>query len=213
MDKKVFKFYTEYHLVSLLGLKAKNVKELKKGIKQVPESSIYYHTHRFLQQHLYLSPEPPNDFAYWVTNVLNIKELGEILASIDTISFSNLEDLRNEFVNLLENYLEGEGFDRNALPGQEFHFMTCRTFVIPTKYVAHDLKEFKEIIGKISFNSIYYHIFESRLRRKIPGNDFSEWFKMLGLNELSKEILKLDPYTMTSSELRNKIIKVVEKYA
>jgi len=89
-----FHFHTQFHLVTLLGLKAKNSIELLDGIKKVPPSSIYYHTHRFLQQHHYLSPEPPNDFAYWLTNILNLKRLGEAFASVDTVSFANMEELR-----------------------------------------------------------------------------------------------------------------------
>lgn len=48
MDKG-FHFRTQYHLVELLGRKAKNPAELLDGIKSVPASSIYYHTHRFIR--------------------------------------------------------------------------------------------------------------------------------------------------------------------
>ncbi len=74
---KPFQFYSRLNLVELLGVKAKNVKELLDGIKEVPGTSIYYHTHRFLQQHHYLSPEPPNDFAFWITNSIGLDALGE----------------------------------------------------------------------------------------------------------------------------------------
>ena len=61
-----FKLCTRLHLSELTGLKASNLNELLELIKTVSGSCIYHHTHRFLQQHQYLSPEPPNDFAYWV---------------------------------------------------------------------------------------------------------------------------------------------------
>ncbi|MFC1667306.1 DUF5752 family protein, partial [Candidatus Omnitrophota bacterium] len=76
-DEKTFKFYTRLHLKVLTGLKASNIKELLRLIKKVSDASIYYHTHHFLQQHQYLSPEPPNDFAYWITSALNEETLGE----------------------------------------------------------------------------------------------------------------------------------------
>jgi hypothetical protein len=50
----VFHFYTRFNLPVLLGLKARTVPELLAGIRAVPGASIYYHTHRFLQQHHYL---------------------------------------------------------------------------------------------------------------------------------------------------------------
>src|SRR5665647_2762257 len=82
-----FNFHTQYHLVELLGSKARNPVELLEGIKTVPESCIYFHTHRFLQQHHYLSPEPPNDFAYWISGSLGLNDIGERLASIDTVRY------------------------------------------------------------------------------------------------------------------------------
>jgi hypothetical protein len=95
-----FYFFSELHLVRLLGVKAKNPSELLEHIKQVPPSAIYYHTHRFLQQHHYLSPEPPNDFAYWVTNILGLEALGESLASVDIVRFATIDELRNEFIRI-----------------------------------------------------------------------------------------------------------------
>jgi hypothetical protein len=74
--KEPFLFYTRWHLSELLGIKASNLRQLLEHIKDVPGSCIYHHTHRFLQQHQYLSPEPPNDFAYWVREVLGDDELG-----------------------------------------------------------------------------------------------------------------------------------------
>ena len=46
-------------------------------------------------QHQYLSPEPPNDFAYWVSNVLQEDRLGEQLAAIDLIQFRNKQLLNS----------------------------------------------------------------------------------------------------------------------
>lgn len=208
-----FYFYTEAHLVKLLGLKAKNIVELMDGLKKVPESSVYYHTHRFLQQHHYLTPEPTNDFAYWITNILNQEELSEAFSSVDVVSFKDLEELRLEFIRILEEYISKGSRIVDCPAGHEFYFMGCITFVLPTPYVAHNLKEFIEIVKEISINSLYFHIFEARMRLKRDDNDFTAWFKSIGEVELAKELSKLDPYTMTLEGLRKKIIKEVSKYA
>src|SRR4030043_1389365 len=91
-----FRFMTRLNLVELQGRQAKNIPELLEGLRLVPGTSIYHHTHRFLQQHHYLSPEPPNDFAFWVTDALGLDTLGERLASVDTISFRTIRDLRTK---------------------------------------------------------------------------------------------------------------------
>lgn len=208
-----FRFFTQLYLIKLTGIKAKNFRGLLAGIKQVPLGSIYHHTHRFLHQHHYLSPEPPNDFAYWTSNILARQELGEALAGVDMVRFSNLNDLRNEFVRILEEYIAETNEDQNCPEGNEFHFMSCVTFVLPTPYLVYDLKEFAEVLKKISINSLYYHIFETKLRRQKEVNGFSTWFKMLGHFELAHAVAELDPYPMTLEGLRQKIIKLVQKYA
>src|SRR4030042_4271767 len=104
--KEGFRFYTRLHLSELTGLRASTLSQLLSIIKQVPGSCIYHHTHRFLQQHQYLSPEPPNDFAYWVSKVLGEDELGEKLASIDTIQFSTVRGLRDKIIATIEDYLK-----------------------------------------------------------------------------------------------------------
>ncbi len=208
-----FYFKTHFHLVKLLGIKAKNPLELLEGIRNVPLSSIYYHTHRFLQQHHYLYPEPPNDFAYWLTNILNLRGLGEQFFGINTVGFRNLHELKAEFVRILEEYLSKGGRTTECSESLGFHFMSCVTFVVPTPYVAHNLKEFVKILRKVSPCSLYFHMFEARMRLERDDNDFSAWFKGIGKTKLAQGISKLDPYTITLEGLRKKIIEVIEKNA
>ena len=104
--KEPFRLCTRLHLSELTGLRASTLRELLELIKTVSGSSIYHHTHRFLQQHQYLSPEPPNDFAYWVANVLGEQELGEKLASIDIVQYSSVRALREKIIEVIEDYLK-----------------------------------------------------------------------------------------------------------
>jgi len=212
--KEPFRFYTRLHLSELTGLRASTLSQLAGLIKQVPGSCIYHHTHRFLQQHQYLSPEPPNDFAYWVAEILGEDELGERLASIDTVQFSTIHDLREAIAIATDDYLKNNALAklRFAREGEEFHFMKSVSFVIPTNYVVYDLGEFKDILGNITIDSIYFHIFEARLRLERKTNDFSNWIEnSIGDRELAEDISKLDPYTHTLEELRKVIIKIIEK--
>jgi hypothetical protein len=204
-----FTFYTKLDQTLILGLKARNVEELLDGITRVPDSSIYHHTHRFLQQHHYLSPEPPNDFAYWVTEVLVDTPLGEQLSSVDTIQFERIEDLRERFMTILEEHLEKTKRRNDCPPGEEFHFLSARTFAFPTPYTATDALSFAESLQKVTFNSLYFHIFDARLRLEKGENDFSRWFRDRGRVRLADEIMRLDPYTYTMEGLRKRIIDLV----
>jgi hypothetical protein len=207
-----FYFRSEVHLITLLGLKARNPAELLACLRLVPNASIYYHTHRFLQQHHYLSPEPPNDFAYWATDILGLEDLGERLASIDVVQFCSIDDLRKAFIESLSDYINRGKHCLDCEPGEEFHFMSCITVVMPTSYVAHNAGEFLDIIPKLSIHSLYFHVFEARMRLCNAENDFSRWFRDLGMNELAQEVSRLDPYTITLEGLRKKISKAVSRY-
>jgi hypothetical protein len=210
---KDFRFFTRLNLVELLAKLARNVRELREGLEEVPGSSIYYHTHRFLQQHHYLSPEPPNDFAFWVTNSLGLDRLGEGLASVDTVRFRSINALKDRYAEILDDFLEDRSFrDVDCQEGEEFHFLSCRTFILPTPYVARDLREFAEILEKVSIDSIYFHMFEARLRLEKGENDFSNWCEEIGQTALAKEVSRLDPYTITLDGLRRQIIRRVKAH-
>ncbi|MBU1998531.1 MAG: hypothetical protein KKE64_03445, partial [Candidatus Omnitrophica bacterium] len=187
--------------------------QLNALIKKVPGSCIYHHTHRFLQQHQYLSPEPPNDFAYWVSDILGEDELAEKLASIDTVQFNNIRSLREKITKTIEEYLNDNSVAKIkfAREGEEFHFIKSISFIVPTNYVAYDLRDFYEIIKKITIDSIYFHIFESRLRLEKKTNDFANWIAdSIGDQELAGKVFRLDPYTYTLEDLRQKILKLLE---
>ncbi|MDD5067884.1 MAG: DUF5752 family protein [bacterium] len=210
--EKPFYFFSYSGLIRVLGVTACTPAELLDGIKKVPASSIYYHTHKFLQQHHYLSPEPPNDFAYWLNNIIKIKELGEAFASVNIVNFRDLEELRSEFIRILQKFLHDSKYTIANHDNARFYFMSCVSFIFQTPYAAHDLREFTEILEKISINSLYFHVFEARLRHGKNDNDFSLWLKDRGDNRAAEKISALDPYTITLDHLRKRIVEIVHKY-
>lgn len=212
--KKEFRFFTRLNLTELTGLRAQTLTQLVDLIREVPGSSIYHHTHRFLQMHEYLSPEPPNDFAYWVTEALGEDELGELLASIDTIRFNTIRSLRDRIVEVIDGYIRSNPYARLrfADENEAFYFLKSLSFVLPTKYAASDLAGFAECLEKVTTDSIYFHIFEARLRLEKGTNDFSNWFESsLGEKGLAEQIAKLDPYTYTMEDLRQAISRIVRR--
>ena len=210
--KEPFRFNSRTHITELTGLKAKNLRELADILKTAPDAVVYYHTHRFLEVHHYLTPEPSNDFALWVIDALGDEVLGERLASVDTFEFPNLGALKERLVSIMGEYLASRSNFREAMEGREFHFMKSVSVIFPTPYVAHDLREFIEGLRKIGLGSLYFHVFESRLRLGRGLNDFTIWLKdSLGEEELGEEIARLDPYTYTLEGLRSSLIQLIEK--
>lgn len=205
-----FHFYSRQNLTFLTGRKARNLTELLSGIREASDASIYHHTHHFLLRHEFLSPEPPNDFAYWITNILQDRVLGERIASIDLREYSSLRDIRSATALVIEGALgqASHHATKNAPPGEEFHFMETMAFIFPTSYRAHTLQEFKDCLERVSIHSIYFHVFDARLRER--ASDFSLWLST-SLNEpaLAEEFLRFDPYTQTLENLRRTLVRLV----
>ena len=114
----------------------------------------------------------------------------------------------------MEEYIQGHPMVkvRFAREGEEFHFVKAVSFILPTDYVVSDLREFSAALGKVTLDSIYFHIFESRLRLEKETNDFSNWIELsLGDKQLAEAIARLDPYTQTLDGLRKTILAIVEK--
>jgi len=212
--KEPFRFCARLHLPELTGLRAVNLAQLLDLIDKAPDSCIYNHTHRFLQQHQYLSPEPPNDFAFWVTEIIGERKLGEELASIDTVQYSSIESLRSKIAEVIRSYLGKNPLAklRFAVHGEEFHFIKSVSFIMPTGYTVNNLEEFTDILKKVTIDSIYFHVFEARLRLERKANDFSNWIETsIGDKELADKISKLNPYMYTLEELRKMIIRLIER--
>jgi len=209
---KPFHFYTRLYLKELTGLKAGNLTELADLLKKVPEAVVYYHTHHFLEEHHYLTPEPANDFALWVSTELGDEILGEKLANIDIFDFLTIDALRARIEGVIRDYISKNPNGRTAREGREFHFIKSISFIMPTSYVANDLREFVEVLRQVSIDSLSYHIFEARLKLKKGVNDFALWIEeYLGDKDLANKLAYLDPYNYTLEGLRSTIIQVIEK--
>jgi len=207
-----FQFFTRLHLKELTGQSAWSLPELIDIIKTAPDSVIYYHTHHFLEEHQYLTPEPANDFSLWAEDALDDHVLGEKLANIDTFAYYNLGALKSTILMVLEQHLSINTELSHTKASREFDFIKSVSIVLPTNYFASDLREFIEVIRKITIGSLFYHVFESRLRLQKKSNDFSEWIRdSFGEDDLADRIDNLVPYTYTIEALRSVIIQQVEK--
>lgn len=210
--REPFRFVDQVHLKELTAVKAKNLKELADILRNAPDSIVHYHTHHFLEEHLYLTPEPANDFAVWASDALGDDILGEKLANVDAFEFSTLSALRDRIVNLIEQHISSGRETRKAPEGKEFYFIKWVSIVLPTPHVARDLREFSEALSTLSVGSLYFHIIELRLRTSKASNDFSVWLAdTLGEQELAEAVAKLDPYTYTLEGVRSQLIKLMAK--
>lgn len=212
--RRPFRFSTSFVLEESTGLRAATLPMLADVLRRVPPACIYYHTHHFLLQHHYLTPEPTNDFAYWVGEVLGEEALGEQLANVDIVTFDSLEVLRGTLVGLMESYLRDHPTARLRFtaPGEEFFFVKAVHVSLPTPHTATTIDEFARALEQVTVRSLYFHIFEARLRVGRATNDFSAWLSSeLGLTALAENIAALDPYAHTLETLRAIILSLIQQ--
>ena len=212
--KTPFRFYTSFVLQKATGLRAATLPQLVALLRKVPDGCIYYHTHYFLLTHHYLTPEPPNDFAYWVTEVLGEEQLGELLAGIDVMEHSTLQNLREALVSTIEEYLTSTPAAtlRFASEGEEFFFVKSVHVVMPISHQASTLAEFAQALSQVSIHSLYFHVFDARLRVGRPTNDFAIWLdEQLDLKELAGNVANLDPYAHTLETIRSLMLSLVKQ--
>lgn len=211
--KNPFTFYSRLHLYELTGIIANNIPQLLKHLHTVSGTSIYQHTHHFIQRRQFLAPEPPNDFAYWISEVLGDKYLGEEIASIDMMAHTSIASIREALIATIEKALKERPHLKKleAPEGRGFAFLKSVSFAFPTEYKASTLKQFAECLKRVTLNSIYFHMFEARLRLERPTNDFSLWLgTSLDRKELAAKIAQLDPYSQTDERLRQQILGLID---
>lgn len=207
-----FQFYTRLALPELTGLRAATLAEMVEHMQRVPLSVVYYHSLQFVEEHHFLMPTPVSEFARWVSEVLDYKDLGEVLSVVDPCQCASLEEFRQRLLALMGEYLATHADGRRAPPGQEFFFMKSRLFIFPTGQVARTLRELADALKEVTANSLYFHLFEARLRLGRPTNDFSAWIeRYYGDTALAGRIQLLDPYTRTADGLRNTLVALIEE--
>lgn len=209
-EREPFRFCSSLNLTLLTNRRAADLHQLLDHLRVVPGSVIYYHTHHFLVQHQYVSPEPPNDFAFWVTHDLQEPRLGEELAAIDMVQFRTLRALRERIIVVIERFLASALEHRVAPPEREFHFRESVSFIVPTGHVATNPAELATCIAQVGVGALMFHFFDARLRLERGANDFSEWLgRECGEVALADAIARLDPYTYTLDGLRHAVVDVI----
>ncbi len=194
-------------MVTLTGLRARNLEELLTHLKEVPGSSIFYHTHHVYLSHHFETPVFSNDFSLWAAEALQEGAIGEKLGAIDLLSFTSIRGLREAIVSTIETELAEDGRRlRECPPNDEFYFCKSKSFIMRTGLVANDPKQFFDLLPEVSNVSLFFHVFEARLRLSGPTNDFSQWLYWRGEEGLARGIDALDPYSTTLDEFKRRII-------
>ncbi len=140
---------------------------------------------------------------------LGEQALGEKLASVDPLEYDSLGALRDALIDVIDRHLESHPMAsmKFVTEGEELFFVKAVHVILPTSHTARNLEEFASALERVSIHSLYYHLFDTRLRLGRKTNDFSLWVsRELGLTELADDFSRMDLYSQTLEGIREKML-------
>ncbi|MCL5023622.1 MAG: DUF5752 family protein [Nitrospirae bacterium] len=97
-----------------------------------------------------------------------------------------------------------------------FEFMQCETILKATGKKAGSLRELRDVIAKVSDNSLIHHTYQYFLKGHIleHTNDFAHWAGVyLEERALSEHLSFIDPYTCADvGDLRQELLGTIDRY-
>ncbi|MBW1981489.1 MAG: hypothetical protein JRJ12_09720 [Deltaproteobacteria bacterium] len=196
------------------GERAQNLRELRDRLETTARACIYYHFWGGLLRPSFDDPEYQNDFAAWAYHGLHDNALAERLALIDPMDFEDLEGLRRELIELIEERLDENQWVPWAKADQQFHFIRSQIVVLDTRIRISEPEKLRELVPQLTVSSVFYHFIDARRRTIYKSDDFSEWLKGFGdrYGPLLEHLRNVDPYFKPLNELRSQLGKIFEEY-
>lgn len=196
------------------GVSAQNLRELRERLQTIQPGSIYYH---FWGHHLrpgFEEPEYNNDFANWANQGLHDRSLAERLSVIDPPSYTDLEALRHELIDVIEQRLDETEHVPWAKSDQAFRFIRSVLVVFDADIRLRTPREMAEFLPQMSPSSLYYHFFDARRRTPDRVDDFRMWLEGLGARYagVSARIADIDPSFITLTALKNELVAIFSPF-
>ena len=210
-DTPGFQFVTASYLIRIGNLTASTLEELRVGLDQASDASIFQHTFQSLERYHFLTEGFSSDFAQWVLAGLNRPQLAERLGGLDVRDYLSVAELRGDLRRIVAEYCEEHPREAAISAFEPFYFCESEEVTIPLGPPVQTLADLREGLRKLSHPSLYYHFLTSRLRLQLKTNDFSHWLEhSLGREDLARRINRIDIYTNTLDTAREKMTRILD---
>lgn len=189
-----------------------NLRELRDRLVTCRQDVIYHHFCEVPLVPSFDNPDYHNDFAAWALLQLGDRVLAERLGIINPYIFSDLEKLRDQVLDIIDERLSEVTFVPSCQPDGEFFFTEAVTVVFDTGLRITSPEKLPEAIGKMTNGSIYYHFLEARRRPPVGLDDFSEWLGSFpDQGTWCSALQTIDFIFFPLSELRGELVRVLGK--
>jgi len=197
------------------GYRAQNLREFSEGVGKVPPDSIYHHFWGRLLHPSFDEPEFSNDFAAWARHGLHERSLAERLSVIDPVEFPDVEGLREEILEIVDERLDKQEYIPWSKADNQFYFLRSKLIILDSGIEVRTLEELKEALKMIPIGGVFYHLIDARRRTENRTDDFSEWLKSKGRDEyddLVRRIEAIDPFFSCLETIRQKLIAIFDEH-
>lgn len=196
------------------GIKALTLAEFRDKLPIVPPSCFFYHFWGGRLRTSFEHHEYHSDFSNWAHKSMHDNVLAERIDLIDPTENKDMEGLRSELFEIVENRLDEKDSFYWTRIEEPFHFMQSKILIFNTPYQAKEPKDFINIIPLMSPSSIFFHFIDSVHRLENQLNDFNAWLNGYGdqYKGLIDELKKIDPFFISLSDLQVKLSSVFTTY-
>ncbi|MCL5735896.1 MAG: DUF5752 family protein [Actinobacteria bacterium] len=196
------------------GRRAQTLRELRDILRDVHPGCIYHHFWGTLMRPQFSNLEYNNDFASWCFESLHDSTAAERLSAIDPADYANLEDLRQELLDVIESRLDETELILFTRPDQQFSFVRSVIVVFDTYRLLADPAELAVAVPQMSVGSIFYHFIDARRRDPVGIDDFRAWLcgEGGGYEEVCRKIAEVDPYFESLHDLRARLTGLFARY-
>lgn len=195
------------------GRQARTLRELALHLQEVHVGSIYHHFWGGKLHSSFDEPEFQNDFAGWVRHSIHDNALSEKLGILDPTTYDDMESLRTEMLNILDDRLESLSSPGWTTAEQPFSFVRSQIVIYGTNLSILTPLALAETAPHFTLGSVFYHFVDARRRTASGMDDFRAWLDTFGeeYQTLSSRLAAIDPYFCTLAELKSKLIAVFKE--
>lgn len=169
------------------------------------------HTHSVFLRHRRITGAYPNDFANWVATQVCDQVLAECLALVDPFQFASLEELRDEFVSVIDHHIAEVHPVPRIVFGDALFLVQSHLIQVRTGLQAATLGEFRRCLADVEQSAIYFHALHARVMGGVPGGDFARWIGgELGRPALAAEIERINPYLGGLEQIRLETLRLID---
>lgn len=196
------------------GERARSLFGLREALLRVPIECIYYHFWGNRLSPRFTDPDFHNDFALWAHVALHDNYLAEKLNIIDPTQYPQLENLREDLVEIVETRIEDYAMLTLAEQDELFHFVRSSLIVFDTPWQINHPSELPQVFTSISPRSIFYHFIDARTRTQDRSDDFSIYLSAYGeaYRPLIEKIKSIDLYFLSLSVLKNELARIMQEF-